>query len=59
LNKGRKPLEAVDEAAIEQVGFAELDGLQPSQQLSEQVSQLRLGQLVARTEMRTAVTDLA
>jgi hypothetical protein len=60
LNKGRKTLDAVDEAAIQQVGFAELDGLQPSQQLSEQVSQLRLGQLVGKTEMRAAaVTDLA
>jgi hypothetical protein len=28
----------VDEAAVQQVGLAELDGLQPSQQLSEQVS---------------------
>ena len=40
LDMRRQAFDAVDEAAVQQVGLAELDGLQPSQQLAEQVSQL-------------------
>jgi hypothetical protein len=57
LHKRRKTLDAVDEAAVQQVGLAELDGRQPSQQLAEQVSQLGLGQLVAEAEVRPAAAE--
>jgi hypothetical protein len=54
---GRQPFDAVDEAAVQQVGFAVFDGFQPSQQLAEQVSQLSLGQLVTQAEVRAAATE--
>ena len=54
---GRKAFDAVDEAAVQQVGLTELDGLQPSQQLAEQVSQLGLRQLVTQAEVRPAAAE--
>jgi len=47
----------VDEAAVKQVGFTELDRRQPGQQLAEQVSQLGLGQLVTEAEVRAATAE--
>ena len=57
LDVGRQAFDAVNEAAVQQVGLAELDGLQPSQQLAEQVSQLGLRQLVAEAEVRAAAAE--
>src|ERR1700740_1608450 len=50
-------LDPVDETALQVRGLAELDSPQPGQQLTEEVAQLRSGQLVAQAEMRSTATE--
>jgi hypothetical protein len=47
----------MDEVAVKQIGFAELNVVQSSQQLAEEISQLTLGQLVAKAEVRAAAPE--
>ncbi len=47
----------MDEAAVQQVRFAELDALQSSQQLAEKVTEFCLGKLVAEAEVRASPAE--
>lgn len=43
----------MDEPAVQQVGLTPLDSHEPGEQFSEQVSQFRVGKLIAEAEMGT------
>src|SRR6478609_10146939 len=57
LDVRRNALDAVHEVAQQILGLPELDSSKPSKQLAEQVSQLDLGDLAAKAEMRSAAAE--